>query len=281
MHYIIIITKIKTLSDPPLLFYIFFKNIINDSSDCTVYGKIGNVAELCRKKFQKVIIMNSIALETTEKSASVAIFENESIIYYAQLPLEIRSAQSLAPGVKEALTQTGLAPSQIQLVAVAQGPGSFTGLRVGVVSAKTFAWAVNADIIGVNSMEVCAFEAPKDVSKISVAFDCQRGQVIFQDFDRMPDGAFSPVSDEKTLAWRDWLAQTEQTRWLSGPYVSRIDPALLENRLVIAQEFREPNAKGVGALAIRLYQAGRKDVLWDLVPHYSRPAAAEEKRMGQ
>ena len=71
--------------------------------------------------------MNCIALETTEKSASVAIFENERMTYYAQLPAEIRSAQSLAPGLKEALTQTGLEPTQIGLVAVAKGPGSFTG----------------------------------------------------------------------------------------------------------------------------------------------------------
>ena len=99
--------------------------------------------------------MNCIALETTEKSASVAIFKNERMIYCAQLPTEVRSAQSLAPGLKQALTQTGLEPTQIGLVAVAQGPGSFTGLRVGVVSAKTFAWAVNADIIGVDSMEIC------------------------------------------------------------------------------------------------------------------------------
>ena len=223
--------------------------------------------------------MNCIALETTEKSASVAIFENERMTYFAQLPAEIRSAQSLAPGLKEALTQTGLEPNQIGLVAVAQGPGSFTGLRVGVVSAKTFAWAVNADIIGVDSMEVCACQAPQDVKKISSAFDCQRGQVIYRNFDRSADGTFAPAGDEKTVAWRDWLAQTEPERWLSGPYVSRIDPAALENRLVVAPERRAPTAQGVGELAIRLNAAGRKDVLWDLLPRYSRPAAAEEKRM--
>ena len=223
--------------------------------------------------------MNCIALETTEKSASVAIFKNERMIYCAQLPTEVRSAQSLAPGLKQALTQTGLEPTQIGLVAVAQGPGSFTGLRVGVVSAKTFAWAVNADIIGVDSMEICANQAPLDVNKISVAFDCQRGQVIYQDFDRSPDGTFAPVGEEKTVAWQDWLAQTESTRWLSGPYVSRINASSLENRLVVASELRSPSAKGVGELAIRQYAAGRKDVLWDLLPRYSRPAAAEEKRM--
>ncbi len=275
----IIITKIKTLSDPPLPFYTIFKNIITIPPIARFTEKIEDFGELRREQSQNLIIMNTIAFETTEKSASVAIFENERLTYFAQLPLEIRSAQSLAPGLKKALTQTGLQPTQIGLVAVAQGPGSFTGLRVGVVSAKTFAWAVNADIIGVDSMEVCAHQAPQNVEKISVAFDCQRGQVIYRSFDRAEDGTFVPAGDEKTVVWRDWLAQTEPDRWLSGPYVSRIDPALLENRLVVAPELRSPTAQGVGELAIRQYAAGKKDVLWDLLPHYSRPAAAEEKRM--
>ena len=266
------------MSDPPLRFYTIFKNIITIPPIARFTEKIENFGELRREHLQILIIMNCIALETTEKSASVAIFENERMIYYAQLPMDIRSAQSLAPGLKQALTQTGLEPTQIGLVAVAQGPGSFTGLRVGVVSAKTFAWAVNADIIGVDSMEVCALQAPQDVEIISVAFDCQRGQVIYRNFDRAADGTFSPVGNEKTVAWRDWLAQTEPDRWLSGPYVNRIDPAALENRLIFSTELRAPTAKGVGELAIRQYKSGRKDVLWDLLPRYSRPAAAEEKR---
>ena len=260
-------------------FYTIFKNIITIPPIAWFIEKIENFGDLRRSQLQNLIIMYCIALETTEKSASVAIFENERLTYFAQLPLEIRSAQSLAPGLKHALTKTGLQPTQIGLVAVAQGPGSFTGLRVGVVSAKTFAWAVNADIIGVDSMEVCANQAPKDVEKISIAFDCQRGQVIYRNFDRAEDGTFAPADDEKTVGWHDWLAQTEPDRWLSGPYVSRIDPDALENRLVVAPELRAPTAKGVGELAIRQYKSGKKDVLWNLLPRYSRPAAAEEKRM--
>ena len=222
--------------------------------------------------------MKILAVDSSAAVASVAILSDNTVLGEYFLDNGNTHSETILPMTESLLSRLSMTLDEIDLFAVSIGPGSFTGLRVGVVSAKTFAWAVNADIIGVASLDVCACQAPKDVEKISVAFDCQRGQVIYRDFDRSPDGTFAPAGDEKTVAWRDWLAQTEPDRWLSGPYVNRIATDALENRLVVAPELRAPTAKGVGELAIRQYAAGKKDVLWDLLPRYSRPAAAEEKR---
>src|SRR3972149_6836639 len=70
-----------------------------------------------------------------------------------------RTAQILAPGVRDLLDAHDWAPASIQLIAVAIGPGSFTGLRIGVTMAKTFAYAVGAQVIGVNTLAVLAEQA--------------------------------------------------------------------------------------------------------------------------
>lgn len=223
--------------------------------------------------------MYILALETTDKSASVAVFDNENQIYSTELNPDIRSAQTLAPGIDQALHCAGITPADVKLVAVTQGPGSFTGLRVGVVTAKTFAWAVNADIIGVDTLECVANEAPENVLSVSVAFDCQRGQVIYRNFNRDESGWFVPSGEETVANWQTWLEETDSACWLSGPYVDRIDNSALSERNVVPAALRAPTAVGTAKLAWRLYQSGRKDDLMQLLPHYSRPAAAEEKRL--
>ena len=71
-----------------------------------------------------------------------------------------RSAQSLAPAIEALLTQVGWLPRDVQLVAVSVGPGSFTGLRVGVTTAKVFAYAVGAEVLGIDTLEAHRRRSP-------------------------------------------------------------------------------------------------------------------------
>ncbi len=225
--------------------------------------------------------MYLLALETTDKAASVAIFNDSQLLQFEQLPLQIRSAQSLAPGIQRILQQAAISPQQIELVAVAEGPGSFTGLRVGVVTAKTFAWAVNAKIIGVDTLEAIANNAPPEVKSVSVAMDCQRGQVIYRNFVRDNSDYFAPNSDEKVENWEQWLENTDKSTYLSGPFVCKIEESFLKDRLIVPQVNQSPNAQSVGLLAWRKSQLNQYNDLWQLLPRYSRPAAAEEKRLNK
>ena len=77
----------------------------------------------------------------------------------------------------EAVLETvGWKPGDVELVAVTIGPGSFTGLRVGLATAKTFAYAVGARMLGVDTLETIAAGVPGDVAAVSAVIDAQRGR---------------------------------------------------------------------------------------------------------
>lgn len=226
--------------------------------------------------------MRVLSLETADKAASVAVLEDQILLAHQQLPLAIRSAQSLASGIQSILSQVGWKPSDVELVAVAQGPGSFTGLRVGVVSAKVFAWSVNAEILGVSTLEAIAENVPPGIEKISAALDCQRGQVVYQNFARSSEtGFFVPQSEEIVADTEDWLAQVPEDYLLSGPILGRTSVKELVCRPTVDSAFWTPTATGIGQLAVRQYLSGLRSDVWQLLPRYSRPAAAEEKLLAK
>ena len=129
-----------------------------------------------------------LALETSELTGSVAAAADGKVLAELQLDPQQRSAQSLAPAIQSLLEQVGWQPREIRLVAVTIGPGSFTGLRVGVATAKVFAYSVGAEVLGIGTLETIAAATPDEVEAVSVAVDAQRGDVIAQPFRRGAEG---------------------------------------------------------------------------------------------
>ncbi|MGL6225025.1 MAG: tRNA (adenosine(37)-N6)-threonylcarbamoyltransferase complex dimerization subunit type 1 TsaB [Thermoguttaceae bacterium] len=109
-----------------------------------------------------VSMMRVLAIETTDVYGSVAVLDETGLI--AERPLEDRSARCLAPTIADMLKTVGWTSSDVQGVAVGIGPGSFTGIRVGVVTAKMFAYAVSARIIGVSTLLALAESLGSDNS---------------------------------------------------------------------------------------------------------------------
>ena len=97
-----------------------------------------------------------LAIETTDIRGSVACAQGETILLRHELNPEQRSAQSLVPAIDALLKEVGWSPSHLDEIAVAVGPGSFTGLRVGVTTAKILAWSVNARLYGIDTLAAIA-----------------------------------------------------------------------------------------------------------------------------
>ena len=108
--------------------------------------------------------------------------------------------------MKEALTQTGWNPSQVDLFAVSQGPGSFTGLRIGVTAAKTFAFASDSQVLGVDTLEVLAYQTRGALQgELEVIMNAQRGQLFHARF--QVDDAISRLSPTELIDVDKWLLQ--------------------------------------------------------------------------
>jgi tRNA threonylcarbamoyladenosine biosynthesis protein TsaB len=218
-----------------------------------------------------------LSLETTEAVGGVAACDGDNLLLELKLDSKMRSARSLAPGLKRLLEEVGWRPRDVELVGVTMGPGSFTGLRIGVVTAKTFAHAVGAEILGVDTLEVVAAGLPPEVDSVSVAVDAQRGQVVAGCFQKRHDGHFAATEPGRLLDVDTWLKNLPSGTWVSGPVLRKLCDRLPHEIRAVKPEYWAPSAARVAMLAARHYEAGKRHDVWKLTPRYSRPSAAEEK----
>jgi tRNA threonylcarbamoyladenosine biosynthesis protein TsaB len=220
-----------------------------------------------------------LAIETSGRDASLALRVACDGDGAARLVGEVavtgpeRTAQILAPRLNELLQSTGWPATTIRLVIVAVGPGSFTGLRIGVTTAKTLAYAVGAEVIGVNTLAVIACQAPRSAAPLWVVMDAQRQELFAAKF----DGERKPIGETQILAQAEWLSALAPGDRVTGPGLKRMRPLLPTGVEVVDESHWQPKAAAVGQLGWRDYRAGRRDDLWKLVPLYYRPSAAEEK----
>jgi tRNA threonylcarbamoyladenosine biosynthesis protein TsaB len=225
--------------------------------------------------------VNILALETTNWIGSVAAMKDSKLLLELELNPQQRTAQSLPPGMAILLERVGWKPADVQLVALTIGPGSFTGLRIGVTMAKTFAYAVGAEVLGVNTLETIAQAAPADVSAITAVIDAQRGDVVVRTFSRGPEGFLLPTGDQQLISIDRWLQELPAGMAVTGPALAKLASRLPGHVILLDDKYWTPRAAMVAQLAHRQYTAGRRDDLWTLAPQYSRQSAAEEKWQGR
>ena len=218
-----------------------------------------------------------LALETTELIGSVAAFCDGNLLAEQQLEPQQRSAQSLAPGLRSLLQDVGWQPPQVDLVAVTRGPGSFTGLRVGVTTAKVFAYAVGAQVLGVDTLETIVAGAPGHFQALSAAVDAQRGEVVAQSFRRGPPRGWRPAADPELLKIDAWLESLPGGTALTGPVLRKMADRVPDRLTVLDPQYWSPTAAALARLAARRHAAGSRHDLWTLAPRYFRRSAAEEK----
>ena len=222
--------------------------------------------------------MRILALETVDQSGSVAALTGDRIVAQRDLDPQVRSAQSLAPTIAEVLENARWNPREIELVAVAVGPGSFTGLRVGVTTAKMLAYAVGSQVLGVNALEAVAWQVPEGIDQICVVVDAQREQLFAAHFRRDFASVWQWQEPAVLVDAQSWLAGLSAAEAISGPGLAKLANRLPGSVHVLERALWSPRAVTVGRLAWQQYQSGRRDDVFTLVPQYFRPSAAEEKR---
>jgi len=219
-----------------------------------------------------------LALETSGLYGSVAVAEGGELLRDITLAPPRRTAQALAPTIAELLQLVGWKPVDVQLIAVTVGPGSFTGLRVGVVTAKTFAYAVGAEVLGVNTLAAIAERAPEDCPRVTTVVDAQRQQVFAASWRRANHGPWIEETAAQLICNEPWIAGLRSGDAVSGPALAKLLARLPEFVRVVDASRWEPTAAAVARIAWRDYESGSRDSVWSLVPQYYRLSAAEEKR---
>lgn len=221
-----------------------------------------------------------LAIETSGVRGSVAALADGNLLAKLELNAAQRGAQALAPAVSELLKLAVWKPRDVGLVAVSTGPGSFTALRVGVTTAKAFAYAVSAEVLGVSTLEVIAAQAAEAAGggAIAVAIDAQRGDVYSALFRGSAPHELECIEPVAIRAVDEWLANLPPDCHVSGPALDKLGDRLPVGVRIAPREVWRPLAATVGRLASAKHAAGQHTDLWRLVPLYLRKSAAEERR---
>jgi tRNA threonylcarbamoyladenosine biosynthesis protein TsaB len=222
-----------------------------------------------------------LAIETSGRHGSVAALAGESGVAkpIGQIVLtpDQRTAQALAPATKQLLSDVRWSPGDVELVAVAVGPGSFTGLRIGVTTAKAFAYAVGAEVVGVNTLHALATQAPPSDAPFWTVSDAQRQELFASKFVVGENLGVRIECDTKIIPQDRWLAELRAGDRVIGPALKRLASRLPAGVEALPEEYWQPMAIAVGQVAWKAYQSGKRDDVWKLAPNYYRLSAAEEK----
>jgi tRNA threonylcarbamoyladenosine biosynthesis protein TsaB len=149
-----------------------------------------------------------------------------------------------------------------------------------VTTAKLFAYAVGAAVLGVNTLEAIAAQAPTNTSELWAAIDAQRNQVFACQFSCQA-GQWKPRNQTQLMDNVAWLGQLSPGQMITGQALLKLASQLPSGVVTADRKLWAPNAATVGKLAWQHYQSGRRDDLFTLAPQYFRASAAEEKRQTQ
>lgn len=207
----------------------------------------------------------------------MAVFDDDRLLAVGDSDPQVRTAAGLVPLVRDVLGRAGRSLRDVKLISLPIGPGSFTGLRVGVTTAKTLAYALGCDVLGLDTLEVIAAQSPREVSELWAVVDAQRQQLFARRF-RRDGSAWSADGEAKIIDNEALFAQLSPGEVISGSGLQRVKAMIPPNVVTVDESCWMPRAETVGRLAYEKHFAGERGDLWQLVPQYFRPSAAEEKR---
>ena len=225
-----------------------------------------------------------LAFETSAKAASVALTENGKLLGESYQNTGLTHSQTLMVMAEDVLKQCGKLAADVEAVAVAEGPGSFTGVRIGVAAAKGFAWGSEIPCYGVSTLEAMAESLGAFDGYVCPCMDARRSQVYNALF-LAEGGKLTRVAEDRAIALADLkeeLKNCDKPVFLVGDGANLCYNTLKEEvpNLVLPPEHRiHQRAVGVAVLAQRMAEAGLAPSGGALVPNYLRLSQAEREKL--
>lgn len=230
--------------------------------------------------------MRILAFESSAKSAAVALLQDGNLLgEYYQNGGQTHS-RTLMKMAADLITNCDLTEQDIDAVAVAAGPGSFTGVRIGVAAAKGFAWARELPCYGVSTLEAMAMSAAHMDGMVCAAMDARRSQVYNALF-LAEGGKLTRYSEDRAISLEELAAELEHydgTVTLVGDGAALCYNTLgqrLDNLFLMPEHLRMQRASGVALLAHQMAEADLRPSGAELTPNYLRLSQAERERLAR
>lgn len=221
----------------------------------------------------------ALAIETSGRIGSIAVVEDGRVVREEQFPHGLQHAAQIIPIIDRLTREQNWSPRDIDELYVSVGPGSFTGLRIGVTLAKTMALATGVKIVAVPSVRVLVENAPAEARHVIIVLDAKRDQIFTARFERVGD-AWTEREPAKLDSLAAMLARSPRPVHLLGeglPHHETFIPPGDSSIVTTPPELWRARAAAVAAIGFPLARAGRFADPFTLTPIYIRRPEAEEK----
>lgn len=220
-----------------------------------------------------------LGIDTANSPLAVAIVKDGQILAAEVTNLKVNHSAGVMPAIDQIFKKVNMSPKEIDAIAVSQGPGSYTGVRIGVTIAKTLSWTLQKPLVGVSSLQVLASNAVLYQGIICSLIDARRKNVYAAAFDS--SNGLVPIIEDGHYSM---IGLLEQLKELDKPVLfvghdvdnfwEMIQQELGENALRTPYTFDLPNAAQLIHLAEQ-QELPSLDVTHSFVPKYCRLAEAE------
>lgn len=228
--------------------------------------------------------MKVLGIETATRTGSVAVVSGTGVIAEYTLNIELTHSERLMSTVDRVLADTGISVGDIDCFAVSIGPGSFTGLRIGLAAVKGLALVTNRPVVAVPTLKALAWNLPRTQHPVVPLLDAKKKEVYAAIY-RWENDNLATVMEESTMALADLVSRTAGPALFTG-----------EGSILFRKELRElaggqalfaplsaavPSAASVAEIGMELAAAGQSADPDSLTPLYIRRPEAEvawEKR---
>lgn len=222
--------------------------------------------------------MNVLAIDSSNLVMGVAAVNDNKVLGEHMTNVKKNHSVRLMPAIEQLLNDLDLAPADIDRIAVAMGPGSYTGVRIGVTIAKMMAWTLNKELVGVSSLEIVAQNGRYFDGLIAPFFDARRGQV-YAGLYKSERGIVSSAQADRLVVLKDWLGALAKldrpVLFLSGDMGIHRETIRQMPRAVFAEmTMNVPRAAELGRLGLKKRPVAD---IHHFVPTYLRLAEAEAK----
>lgn len=230
--------------------------------------------------------MKILAIETSAKSVSAAVVENGVPLASAYQNMGLTHSRTLMPLVDGMLSAAGLRVQDMDLLAATNGPGSFTGLRIGVSALKGLAWALEKPCCGVSTLAAMARNLAHMEGLIVCAMDARRNQVYNALF-LAQDGVLTRQCPDRAIGLAELVEEIKnrpEPKFVVGDGAGLCYNHLLEQDVpcrMAPPQLVMQNAVGVALAAEEMAAAGQVTTARDLVPVYLRLSQAERERLAR
>lgn len=217
--------------------------------------------------------MITLAIDTATEICSLAFTMNEQIIGACSLKIDRAHSEKLIPLIQNLSRHINLQLSDIGLIAVASGPGSFTGLRIGTASAKGLAHALNCPLVAVNSLDALAYQAAIKTGKICPLIKARKNEVYTTLYEKNSTNPL-PVrlTDYQVLPIRDLKKWVPAGAYLLGNgtfhFQQELNQLFNDEIFILTNFYSLPNAVSTAILGWQKFQSDPRNELLTLEPFY-------------